>query len=150
MSGECDECGCHTLDCRCNVIFDITRRDWKYKGVLLAQVDTEEINKEMNAAFPTPKSYIAGIMGIIWVDERGVWNAKVMVKFPSGNKQVLTRIYEGKQCEGVNINTTYVLQDLYQLPIVNKNWYPNKDESPCGILDILAKTNMIDSYEVVE
>lgn len=41
-----------------NIIFDLRRQDYKYKGVLFAVADNEAIDKEMNAPFPTPKEYV--------------------------------------------------------------------------------------------
>lgn len=132
------------------VIFDVTREDHQYKGVLFAEVDFEKMDKETDCPFPTPKNYIAGVMAIIWVDENGIWNAKMRVKFPSGNKQVVTKFYDKEHKEGISVNETYVLNDLYQLPMVRKNWLKNNDETPWGIVELIKNADMVESMTMME
>ena len=134
-----------------NVIFDITNEKNIYKGVLFAELDHIEAAKKLNCPYPAPTSdYIVGILALIWVDENGVWNAKMRLKFPSGNKQVISKKYEEEHKENIHMNETYVLNHLYEMPMKNKSWHKNKSGTPQGILDILEDTDMIESSTRVE
>lgn len=117
-------------------IFELNRKDYSYKGVLFAELDNNSFYKEYGLSLP--KSYVAGLMGLIWTDENGIWHMKFRIKFPNGNKQSFSQEYSK------DANETLVLQDIYKLPLVNKNWYPNKDGSIDGILDVIKKTDMIE------
>ena len=133
-------------------IFNISRTDHKYKGILFAEADNEAVDREMNAPFPTPKSYVAGIMGLIWVDEKEIWHAKFRIKFPSGNKQVVSLDFDEEHKKKVKMNTTYVLQKIYKMPMINKKWYPNPTEDIDGIIKIMKESDMIEfsEYKKVE
>lgn len=124
------------------IIFDITRRDWKYKGVLFAEVDNNDLSDEME---PPPNDWIAGIMLLIWTDENGIWNAKMRIKYPLGNKSVFSRSYDKDQ----KVNETSILQEFYNLPMTNKKWYKNEDGTPQGILKIIEDANMIDHFIII-
>lgn len=132
-----------------NIIFDLTNHNNKYKGVLFAEADNAEMDRQMGSHFPTPKSYVAGIMAIIWVDEQGIWRAKMRIKFPSGSKQVVTKNYDEEFKSGVKVNETYILQDFYKFPMINKMWVPNPDETPDGIVKLIKDADMIESIQVV-
>ena len=123
--------------------------DYKYKGVLFAEVDNEAVDKKMNFPFPITKSYIAGIIGLIWVDEKEIWHSKFRIKFPSGNKQVFSQDYDEEFKEKVNMNVTYVLHKLYKMPMKNKTWYPNPTEDIDGIIKIFKDSDMIESFKVI-
>lgn len=127
------------------VIFDLTKTDWTYKGVLFAEMDNAEVDKEMNSPFPTPKDYVAGVMAIIAIDPDGVWHLTARVKFPSGNKQVIRKAFDEEHKNQCNINETYILQYFYRMPLKNKLWTANPDGTADGILKILEKTDMIES-----
>ena len=129
------------------VIFDLTRTDWIYKGILFAEVDNAAIDKEFNCPFPAPKNFVVGVLGIIYVDEKGIWHGKMRLKFPSGNKQICTRDYDKEFKKNVKVNETYVLNDLYKIPMINTAWYVNPDGSPAGMLKILEETDMIESIK---
>lgn len=133
-----------------NIIFDLTRLDYKYKGVLFAEADNAEVDKQMQTPFPTPKNYLAGIMAIIWTDENEVWHTKLRFKFPSGNKQVISHSFDKEFEEGIKVNETYALQYLYKFPMVNKTWLPNPDGTGMGIIDLIKKVDMIESIQIEE
>lgn len=124
-------------------IFDCTRTDWQYKGIYDAILDNDAVQKEEPAFNRVAKDYVAELMAIIWVDEKGIWTAKVRIKFPSGNKQVYT-LHFGTEC-----NETKVLMKLWEMPSKDKHWFPNKCGTGQGILKILQDKNMIDSIRVV-
>ena len=123
------------------IIFDLTRKDWTYKGVFFGEMD----NAAVDSPFPTPKGYVAGMMAIIWINEKGIWHMTARVKFPSGNKQVIRINYKEESNKGIKINETLILHELYKLPMINKLWCPNESGTPDGIFAILEKTDMIES-----
>lgn len=131
-----------------DIIFDLTRKDWKYKGVLFGEVDNSQLD---NCGMPpTPQKFAAGIMAVIWVDEEGTWHHKTRLKFlQSGNKHVFIKNYKKQKQEGVNVNETYVLQDIYKFPLIYKLWTPNPSGEASGMLEILEKLNMIESSRIV-
>lgn len=132
-----------------NIIFDLTNINYKYKGVLFAELDNAQIDKEIGNPFPTPKDYLAGIMAIIWVDKKGIWNFKMRIKFPSGSKQVVNKIYDKEFKKGIKVNETYILQDLYKFPMVNKTWLSNPEETGDGILKLIENADMIESINII-
>ena len=89
-------------------------------------------------------------MGIIWVDEDGIWNCKLRLKFPSGNKQFICRKYDQEHAENVNINETYVLSDMNQMPMKNKMWLKNESGTHEGIIELIRNADMIESFRVEE
>lgn len=131
-------------------IFDITRKDWKYKGIFFAECDNKELSKNSGSFFPVlPKDFIIGIMGIIYIDENNIWHSVMRLKFPSGTKQVIRRNYEKKSKENININETYILNDFYKFPMINKKWYKNPTEDIDGMLKIMEDSNMIESKKIL-
>lgn len=130
-------------------IFDLTNPNYSYKGILFAELDFEEMDKLAKSPFPTPKNYFAGIMALIWTDEKGIWNVKFRIKFPSGNKQVSSKDYTEEFEKKIKVNETYILNELYKMPMKNKNWMKNPDGTIDGILNILEKSDMIESKRVV-
>lgn len=130
------------------IIFDLTRHDYNYKGVLFAEMDTEAALTEMGMT-PLQKDYCAGIMGLIWTDEKGQWHGKLCIKFPSGNKQVIICNFEDEFKNGVKINETYVLNHFYKLPMIRKTWTKNHKGTIDGILKIIENLDMIESVEIV-
>lgn len=134
-----------------SVIFDLTNSKNTYKGILFAELDNNECIKRMEESFPPPPSdYCVGVIGIIWIDEQGVWNAKVTLKLPTGNKQVLSKKYDKEHFMKVNINETYVLNHIYRLPMKKKMWLKNEDGTANGILDLIKKFYMFESLWVEE
>ncbi len=133
-----------------SIIFDLTRHDYNYKGVLFAEMDNKAVFAE--TGMPPPKKWTAGVMAIIWTDEIGCWHSKIRIKFPSGNKQVTSRSFEEEFNEKVNVNETYVLNKIYEIPMVNKIWTKNPDGSPEGIVKIIKDLDMVESMriEVIE
>jgi len=109
-----------------HIIFKLDRHDYDYKGVFFAEVDVVSSAGDFGMP-PPPKGYEAGVMGIIWTDERGCWHGKMRIKFPSGNKQVISCDFEEEFKEKVNMNETYVLNHMYKLPMINKVWRKNPD-----------------------
>lgn len=135
------------------IIFDLTNPDWKYKGVLFAELDNDKTFSEPEFIdMPSPpKNFIVGVMGIIWTDEKDIWNLKLRFKLPSGIKQVMGFNFKNEQESGVNVNETYILQSLYKkIPMKNKTWTKNPAETPMGILEIIQKLDMIESMTVVK
>lgn len=102
------------------------------------------MRKEMGDPTPMPKGYVAGLMAIIFTDEKGEWHLTARIKFPSGNKQVI-RLEGGKDS-----NETKMLHQLYKMPLIHKTWTKNPDGSPEGILKIVEDLDMIESYQVFE
>lgn len=123
-------------------IFKFDNPDWKIKGILSATGDNEAMDREMKSPFPTPKSYIAEIIAIIWTDEKMIWNWKMRIKFPSGNKQVVSGT-----C-AANANETKCLHEIYKFPMIDKYWFPNPSGDIKGLIEIMKKNNLIDYMEV--
>lgn len=124
-------------------IFDVSREDWQYKGLLFAEIDNQGVIANYPGEAPPPRGYVAGFMALIWVDESGEWHVKGRFKFPSGNKQTIGKSF-GKEC-----NETKILTSLYQFPFKNKKWYPNKKGTIEGIMEILEESDMIESKRII-
>jgi hypothetical protein len=124
-----------------NTIFDLRRKDWKYKGVFFAELDNDEIlmTPGYEGLGKPPKGFTAGVMAIIWVDEKERWNCKFRIKFPGGSKHVVTLDPE----QGSNVEK--LLEKVKLMPMKNTIWYPNESETSHGIVEILEKTDMIES-----
>lgn len=131
-----------------HIIFRLDRDDYDYKGVLFADLDVGSSAEEMGMP-PPPKGYQAGVMGIIWTDEKGQWHGKMRIKFPSGNKQVITCNFEDEFKNGVKVNETYVLNRFYKMPMINKVWRKNEDGTPQGIVKLIQELDMIESMRVM-
>jgi len=131
------------------VIFDLSREDYDYKGVLFAQADHSTVYKEMLGCFPPlPEDYCAAIMAIIWTDEKGIWHFKMRTKFPSGNKQVFSHTFDSEDEKNLNINETYVLQYIYTIPMIKKVWKKNPDGTPKGIVKICEDLDMVEFSKI--
>lgn len=130
------------------IIFDLSRKDWKYKGVFFGEMDNAAVDKECNAPFPTPKGYVAGMMAIIYTDEKGIWHLVARIKFPSGNKQVIRKAFNEKEDSNKTINETYCLQFLYKMPMINKVWTPNPSGEGWDILEIIKNLDMVESMRI--
>lgn len=130
-----------------NIIFDLSDHDNSYKGVFFAELDVASSSKDFGIP-PPPKGYEAGIMGIIWTDKRGCWHGKMRIKFPSGNKQVISCNFEEEFKKKINMNETYVLNYMYKLPMINKVWTPNPSGKGMGIFEIIKKLDMIESIRI--
>lgn len=133
-----------------NIIFDLRRDDYSYKGVLFADLDQNAVVKMMKYPFPVLENYQAGLCGIIWTDENGVWNVKFRIKYSSGNKAVFSAEYSKEQAEGINVNETYCLNEIYTIPLINKIWTKNPDGTPQGILKIINDLDMIESSRIIK
>jgi hypothetical protein len=135
-----------------NFIFDLTDFSKNYRGVLFAEVDNEEMDNLWNSIFGTSKRYVAGVMAVIWTDKDNKWFAKMRIKFPSGSKHVVSFDFSTPEYEKINVNETFILQYLYQMPMVNKIWTPNPSGDGIGIVEIMEKLDMIESkrYSVIE
>jgi hypothetical protein len=116
-----------------------------FKGVLSAEVDNTEMDKQLFTpiSMRAPKSYIAEVFGMIWVDKQGEWHMRMRIKFPSGNKQVIGKSY------GKEANETLILHDMYKLPMVNKYWFPNPKGTFMALLEIMKKNDLIESSKVI-
>lgn len=123
------------------VIFDFTNPNWKYKGILFANFDTSEMEKEIG--FPPPSTFYGGFMAIIWIDENQDWIGKGRMKFSSGNKQIYSKNFGKKSSE------TEILQFFYQLPLKDKIWKKNPSEDVIGIIEIIKDLDMIESYKII-
>jgi hypothetical protein len=131
------------------VIFDLTNPKCIYKGVLFAEGDNSQLDNF--GIPPIPQKFAPGIMAVIWVDEEGTWHHKTRMKFPqSGNKQVFSKNYKKEQQQGINVNETYVLQDIYKFPMKDKVWTPNPSGEGQGILEIIEKLDMIESAIIIK
>ena len=128
------------------VVCDLTRKDWKYKGILFAEMDSSD-PELVKSVGEMPPDYVAGLMAVVYVDENGIWNAQARIKFPSGNKQVWRVEYKNR--EDRQVNETLILQDFYKLPLKNKGWYLNETEDQAGMFKILQDTNMIESIRIL-
>ncbi len=127
------------------IIFDLTDETNNYRGVLFAEMDNAEVDKQMNSPFPTPKEYVAGVMAVIWTDKNGGWHAKLRIKFPSENKQVISMDFTKPEYKNVKVNETFVLQQMYKMPMVKKIWTPNPSGEAMGIVDIIRDLDMVES-----
>ncbi len=130
------------------MIFDLTRQDCQYKGVLFAELDNQEVCNTVGMPGRVADDYCVGFMGLIWVDEKGIWNGKFRLKFPSENKQICHKIYDEEAKNNITVNETLVLHDFYRLPLIRKRWYKNESGKPEGILEILKESDMIESMKV--
>ena len=126
------------------VIFDLRRRDYSYKGVLFAELDTNESAREIHFPFAPPKDYICGVMAIVYTDENGNWHLKARIKFPSGNKVAIP--IEG----GKDSNEEKMLEQLYRVPMIHKIWTANPDGTPEGIVKIIQDLDMVEYSRIVE
>ena len=123
-------------------IFDLSNDKNIYKGVFFAEMDLTK-NKNGTLILSLLPNFCPGIMGIIWVDEHGIWNAKMRVKYPSGSKQVLTRQYKEEYDNNFPINETYILSEIYKFPMKNKKWLKNESGKGEGIVELLQQEDMI-------
>lgn len=127
-----------------NHIFDLTRKDYKYKGLLFAQIDNEAVIKESGISPPPGCVWSAEIIAMIWTDENNVWNAKMMIIFPSGNMQCLRNSYPNQE----NVNETKILQEIYKFPMVKKEWNKN-DGTIEGMFNILAENGKLEFVKML-
>lgn len=129
-----------------NVIFDLTIKDCIYRGVFFGELDNDYVNGHVEDGMPKmPKEYIVGVMALIWTDPQGIWHIKTRLKFPSGNKQVVEKVFSEEVEEKKQVNETYVLQHLYKIPMVRKIWTRNPSGKPEGIVEIIKNLNMVES-----
>lgn len=130
-------------------IFDLTRKDWKYKGILLAECDIELFNKMDDCPMPLPIDYLIDIISLIWTDEKKDWNMKSRLKHPSGNKWVFSQNFKKIDNNLKDINETYILTNFYKsFPMKNKRWFSNKNESAEGIIDLLIENEAIETFHL--
>jgi len=124
-----------------NVIFDCTRTDWKYKGVLFAEVDEIEMFKEME---PPPLDWYGGILALIYINENGEWIYKQRIKFSSGNKQMCMK------CFGKDSTENKIIEYMCTaLPMKNQIWKKNIKEDGWGIVEIIKDFDMVQSMCIV-
>lgn len=119
-------------------IFDLSRSDWVYKGIVEGEMDNVAV-----MGFDMP-GYVCEYWGIIYVDEKGDWQSKSRLKFPSGNKQVISKNY------GKEANETSILHEIYKLPFRYKNWHRNPCGTADGMFDLMEKNDLILSMTVVK
>lgn len=131
-----------------DTIFDLTDPDCIWKGVFFGEMDNKAIDEQIQCPtiFKTPKGYVVGIMALIWIDKDGIWHIRARVKFPSGSKQTIQKDFNPKEHD--NLNETRLLQELYKIPIVNKQWYPNPCGTPEGIIELIQKADMVESMRI--
>ena len=108
------------------VIFDITRRDWKYRGLLTAELDKSKFNKSN----PYRK-----LSAMLWIDENNIWNAKIAIESKSGKKSTLETSFK----ENPNIDEEGVLNFICKIPVKNKVWTKNPDGSIEQMYNIISK-----------
>jgi len=130
------------------IIFDLTNPKLIYKGVLFAEGDNSFLDEDWGGP-KVPQKYAPGIMAIIWVDEKGTWHHKTRLKFPqSGSKQIYSKNYKKEQQQGIKVNETYILNDIYKLPMINKIWNPNPSGDSWGIVEIVERLAMIEYFRM--
>lgn len=120
---------------------------WLYKGVLTAQIDKKAVYEEVNDKEMPLKdisTYQVEVLGMIWTDEVGEWNMKMRMKFPSGNKQAFSKKY------GKDSNETFILQDMYKMPMINKRWYKNPTGDLDKLIEIMLKNDLVESIVKVK
>lgn len=119
---------------------------WSYKGVLSAEMDKKAVD-DFAGGPPLmqtfDRKYVVEILGFIWTDEHGEWNMRMRLKFPSGNKQAYGSHY------GKNVNETFVLQDMYRLPMINKNWFSNKEGTLDSLIKLMKQKDLIESIQII-
>ena len=125
-------------------IFNFTNPNWQYKGVFSGILDNDAINKEMNAMFSSPKSFIAEVIAFVWVDEKGIWNFKARVKFPSGNKQTFGRSL------GENSNEEEAVKAICKMPMKEKFWFSNPDGTVEGLIEVMIINDLIESIQMIK
>ena len=128
-----------------STIFDFTNPNWKYKGVLSAEMDkraVEEFHNLPPQLLTVDPKFIVEIIGFIWIDEHDEWTMKMRLKFPSGNKQAFGKSF------GKKANETIVLQEMYKLPMVNKHWFRNPEGTFESLLKVMAANDLIASMEI--
>jgi len=121
--------------------------NWIYKGVLSAVMDNKALDAELGLPeemFPVPENWFVEIIGFIWVNEEGIWNMKIRLKYPSGNKQAFGNTY------GKDANETLVLQDMYRLPMVQKYWFKNKDGTLKSLIQLMKDNDLIASIQIIK
>lgn len=112
---------------------------WSYKGLLFADMD---LTKAFDGEIRPPKGFHAGFMGMIWIDENGAWHFKGRIKFPSGNKIVITRDYSSEEAEALGVEG--IIREFCTDKFINKKWYKNPTEDIDGIRKILEDADMIE------
>lgn len=130
-----------------NIIFDLTDTSNKYKGILFAEIDNQEVDKEMGCL--SPKDFCVGIMALIWEDRKGVWHFKMRLKFPSGNKQVATKNFDVEFEKGIKVNETFVLHEIYRMKMINKMWLSNPEGTSEGIIKLIEDADMVESRRIL-
>lgn len=126
-------------------IFDLTNPDYKYKGILFAEIDNKEVFSDCPFPIPNESIFHGGIMAVIYVDENQIWRCTIRIKHLSGNKHVLRKEF------GKESNCTSILQTIYNLlPMKNKIWTKNQSETAEGILEIIKGLDMIESFTVLK
>lgn len=125
-------------------IFNFTNPDWQYKGVFSGIVDNDAVDKEVNAPFPSPKTYIAEVIAFVWVDEKGIWNFKARIKFPSGNKQT----FAGSL--GEDSNEEEAVKAICKMPMKEKHWFSNPEGTVGGLIEVMRVNDLIETIRKVE
>ena len=122
------------------VIFDCTRKDWKYKGVLFAEIDCDKLFEDDSHLGPPPIGFYGGILAVVYVDENGHWIYKQRIKFSSGNKQIVTKNF------GKDRDENKIIENMCaHFPMKNQIWKKNLKEEGWGIIEILEDFDMIES-----
>lgn len=125
-------------------IFNFSNPACKIKGIMSAVVDIEEVLKLSDFPFAFRKDFGAEVIGIIWIDENHIWQWKMRIEFPSGNKQV---VYG--DC-GKNSDEDTCLNEMQKLPMKEFYYFPNAAEDVNGLIEIMKKNDLIKSLERIE
>lgn len=127
------------------VCFNLTEEGCSWKGVFFGEMDNDSVDAQLETpeGFKTPSWYRVGVMALIWTDKSGIWHVRARMKFPGGNKQVIQKSFDPR--EHSNLNETKLLQELYELPMVNKRWLPNPSGIPEGIIELIEGADMTES-----
>lgn len=124
-------------------IFDF-KDNYKYIGVLSAIAAQKEVMTQGNDFFELPKGYVAEIIGFVWINDKGEWNAKARIKFPSGNK-----LSYGKNL-GKNSNEDACLKEMAKFPMDDIYWFPTPTGDLKDLIDLMVENDLIDSMEMRE
>ncbi len=118
-------------------IFNFSNPEWKYKGVFSGVIDNAAVEKGVGAPFALLKICIVKIIAFVWVDEKGIWNFRVRIKFPSGNKQT----FAGSL--GEDSNAEEAVKIICKMPMREKHWFPNPDETLMGLIEVMRVNDLI-------
>lgn len=117
-------------------IFDLSREDWKYKGIIEGELDCMKMFD-----FPCmvlPRNYEVEFWAIIYTDENDIWHLRGRNKFPSGSKQSFSKEF-GKDCKPTDILS--FVNSMF--PFKRVKWHRNDPETGDALLELMKREDLI-------